>query len=489
MNDTCVIYARISLDAAGEGLGVERQESECRALAAQHGWTVTDVFVDNDISATTGKRRPEFERLLKSNPPRIVVWHTDRLVRLSTELERVIDLGVNVYAVTAGQLDLSSPTGRAVAKTITAWAQYEGEQKSLRQRSSHRQRAEQGRPFWGSRRPFGYNSDGTLHEDEAPVMKAAFEAVRLGARYADLARDLTDKGFTTTRGARWDGSRLSRTMRQPLYAGLIEYKGEPVGRGQWEPLVVEEEWRAILARSESAPALRGPQAPGGRVQSLLGGILKCGECGDPVRRTRQHSKRASGEVVYTYIYQPRCHHVSVNTEWADAYLSHIALGWGGGMWWTAHRVVETPKEDAAQEAAREAVRLRSRLDALAESFADGDITQKQLKTATAKIKPALAEAEARARTYYSQSPLDLLYGNAERTLEVFRSGEMTLDQQREVIQTFIHSATLRPRTNRNERANPSMFTVRLRSPNGDDAGEYDPNLDFSAHPYRSDDYA
>src|SRR5690349_13464343 len=126
------IYVRISLDKTGEGLGVERQEQACRELCEHKGWEVREVFCDNDISATTGKRRPGFEALLASDPDVIVVWHIDRLVRLSRDLERVIDLGVNIHGVTAGHIDLSHPGGRAVAKTITAWAQYEGEQKAER---------------------------------------------------------------------------------------------------------------------------------------------------------------------------------------------------------------------------------------------------------------------------------------------------------------------------------------------------------------------
>src|SRR3954467_5697610 len=105
------IYVRISLDKTGEGLGVERQEEACRKLCADHRWQVREVFCDNDISATTGKRRPGFEALLASDPEVIVVWHTDRLVRLSRDLERVIDLECNVFAVTAGHIDLSNPAG------------------------------------------------------------------------------------------------------------------------------------------------------------------------------------------------------------------------------------------------------------------------------------------------------------------------------------------------------------------------------------------
>lgn len=38
------LYCRISSDPRREGLGVERQEKDCRDLAAQKRWTVSRVY-------------------------------------------------------------------------------------------------------------------------------------------------------------------------------------------------------------------------------------------------------------------------------------------------------------------------------------------------------------------------------------------------------------------------------------------------------------
>src|SRR4051812_750934 len=67
------IYCRISRDRVeitegGEKrftmLGVERQELDCRIKAASLGWEVAETFVDNDISATSGRTRPGYEAML-----------------------------------------------------------------------------------------------------------------------------------------------------------------------------------------------------------------------------------------------------------------------------------------------------------------------------------------------------------------------------------------------------------------------------------------
>jgi len=62
--NTAAVYVRISADPQGERAGVERQRRECEQLAERLGLTVVALFEDNDVSAYSGKPRPEFERLL-----------------------------------------------------------------------------------------------------------------------------------------------------------------------------------------------------------------------------------------------------------------------------------------------------------------------------------------------------------------------------------------------------------------------------------------
>src|SRR3990172_9656322 len=90
------VYARISADRDGTRLGVERQIEDCQGLAATLGWQVHDVYADNDVSAWSGRERPEFRRLcddLKAGVVGgVVVWHMDRLHRHPRELEDFITL-------------------------------------------------------------------------------------------------------------------------------------------------------------------------------------------------------------------------------------------------------------------------------------------------------------------------------------------------------------------------------------------------------------
>jgi DNA invertase Pin-like site-specific DNA recombinase len=277
---SAVIYTRISQDRNGEGLGVERQLKECRALAKKLGMSVDAVYSDNDVSATTGRARPQFEAMLDSRPPAIIAWHQDRLLRLTSDLEKVIALDVPVYTVTAGTLDLSSPAGRAVARTVAAWSTYEGEQKATRQKAANAQRAERG--VWHfSRRPYGYErSHGkvVVVPAEAEVVREGFARYLKGHSYYEIANDWNERGVPTFSGP-WSMARVREMLRNPAYAGERWYKGEKIGDGDWEPLIDLDTW-------ESYKRMRARRKRAGdwstQTKHLLSGIIYCGVCGMPM---------------------------------------------------------------------------------------------------------------------------------------------------------------------------------------------------------------
>ncbi|HLM05919.1 MAG TPA: recombinase family protein, partial [Blastococcus sp.] len=129
MSLNSVIYARQSLDRTGEGAAVERQVADCQQLAERRGWTVLETLTDNDMSASTGKPRPGYQRLLTMMRTRaidaVVVWHVDRLTRRLVDLEEIITIceatGVRLATVT-GDLDLSTDTGRMMARILASVA-------------------------------------------------------------------------------------------------------------------------------------------------------------------------------------------------------------------------------------------------------------------------------------------------------------------------------------------------------------------------------
>ena len=94
--ERAAIYCRISDDREGRGLGVARQEDDCRKLAERLGWQVAKLYRDNDISAFRGKPRPAYQVMLddvkNGQVDGILCWHNDRLHRHQRELEDFIEL-------------------------------------------------------------------------------------------------------------------------------------------------------------------------------------------------------------------------------------------------------------------------------------------------------------------------------------------------------------------------------------------------------------
>lgn len=225
------VYVRISSDRAGAGLGVARQEEDCRALCARLGWQVASVYPDNDVSAYSGRRRPQWERLNADVAAglidAIVCWHVDRLTRSPRELEDVIDLhdrhGIQLATCT-GDIDLSTPTGRLIARTLGAAARHEAEHKGERQRRQLRQAAEQGRPH-GGQRGYGYTVDrSAIIESEAEVIREMTRRALAGESIKDLARELNARGLRTVSGGPWSRQALRAVLASARISGRREYK-------------------------------------------------------------------------------------------------------------------------------------------------------------------------------------------------------------------------------------------------------------------------
>ena len=308
------IYCRISLDRAGAGLGVARQQEDCRELARQLGWPVADVYVDNDVSAYSGKPRPAWQQLLahveSGTVDAVLCWHVDRLTRSPRELEDVIDLadrhGLALATVT-GDIDLQSPTGRMVARLLGASARYESEHKGERQRRQIQQAAEAGHQVAGGRRPYGYALErgtgrikATVDVIEGPIVVECTQRILAGEAIASVTRDLNDRGILTSAGNRWNRTTLRRMLCSARISGRREHIPSDSYKGV-RPLVGEivsatSDWPAIISVEDSdrirALLTRADRrtTTGGSRTRLLSGILVCGRCERPLVGRSQRGK-------------------------------------------------------------------------------------------------------------------------------------------------------------------------------------------------------
>lgn len=282
-----VIYTRMSLDLR-EGSGVERQEHEARELAERLGYTITRVYSDNDVSATSGIRRPAYEDLLEGAAERqfgaIFVWALDRLYRKTTDLERIVQVlepaGIAVHAVLDSDLDLATANGRMIARITAAVANAEVERLSARLKAHYRQQRRRGITP-AARRPFGWQRAGESrfepHPEEQQVVKDLYRKFLAGESLSSLARWLNDKGVRGSRGGQWRQSRVTAILRSPRNGGYVSLGGELVESADG-PLVDRKDWWAAQ-KILTEPDRRRSGPP---VKTWLAKRMWCDICGQRV---------------------------------------------------------------------------------------------------------------------------------------------------------------------------------------------------------------
>jgi site-specific DNA recombinase len=422
MVSTAAIYVRISQDREGSGLGVARQEEDCRALCAQMGFRDIHVYADNDVSAFSGKPRPAYEQMLKAiqdgRVDCVVSWHTDRLHRNVSELSRYISIARDIptHTVKSGLLDLSTPSGRMIAVITGAVAQQESEHKSERQKRKAEELASKGLPLGGGR-PFGYEADGvTVRPTEAEELRGMVARVLAGDSLASIMRDLNDRGVTTTRGNRWGYSSIRSLLLRERNCGRMRHRGEVVGMASWEPLVSEAEHDAIVAVL-SAPSRR--TSPGPARRHLLSGIARC-SCGTPMKPGWVLSR---GQKHWIY----KCPekgpgHAYRKIDRVDAYVVERTLDVLSCV------NVARPSDDKASVLETQRVELQTRLRGAADLYSSGQISAEQLAAITARVNDELTVVLAGLNDLQAGSLLTEV-----ENISLERWDELPLDRKRKII--------------------------------------------------------
>lgn len=454
----CAIYCRISEDREGAGLGVERQEEDCRKIAAALGLIVVAVYVDNDISAFRQRKkkpREDYRRMLDDALAGrfsvIIAWHTDRLHRSPVELEEYIDVcdarKIPTYTVKAGNLDLSTGAGQMVARVLGAQAAYQSRHMSEQIIRKRKQLVDTGKSPGGPR-PFGFERDGiTIREAEAEEIRKGTKGIIGGQFLGAQVRDLTARGFKTTRGTEWTVTKWRNVLLRPRNAGILVYKEQEAGEAPWPAIVDELTWRQMRE------VLKDPKrrtAQSNRVASLGSGLYLCGICGAVLRM----STSGAGSKVRGY----RCtasNHLTQAAGPLDAHVLHrlsgvlsmsdLVLRYLAGL-------EEGPEGTQAQERLHAA---QKRLEDLGTMFAAGDIDARTLKSGTERARAEIAGAEqqiGRAGRKLSNREaaeiIDRFFGRREETLQSW-----PLHDQRWLLQ-FAATVTILPATVRGNRFDP-----------------------------------
>lgn len=438
-------YSRISQDKTGAGMAVENQLAAIKEWAEANGHTLGTAYTDNDLSATSGKVRPAFERLLRDNPPAVVVWHQDRLLRVSKDLERVLDAGMTIYSVVAGSLDLSTPQGRAVARTVTAWNTYEGEQKAARQKLRNSADAEAGK--WHYARPvFGNDRvTGALIPDEAEAIRtAAADLVEDRTTFYQISKTWNAAGFRTplskgAGGKEWEPGTVRNFFTKPRLIGERVYKGETHTMEGWEPVLDRETFQSIQQLIEAnRTGKRGVQ--GARnMPHLLTGIATCEKCGKGLNVQYRGGKGSAK--AYRCTTPGHVSRVALPLEkWIVEKFLYLLLHEG------ADRIVHPEAADTSSKLRMERIALKREHEAWLDEAIDAGLSPAVIgKKETAHTKK-LAELDARLLETLRETSFAMLIEEVPTAPQLMweRWETVPMDKKRAVIQSLFSSIVVRP---------------------------------------------
>lgn len=443
-----VIYARVSQDRDGKSTSVDQQLTDCRRSAEEHGFTVVAELFDNDISAYTGKQRPQYNELLRTirdgETDVVIVWEQSRLTRRPYELEGYIEAceprSVATHSVMGGVQDLTTSQGRMVARITGAVNRQEVEQLIGRVKRGLRARAATGAPV-GGRRPFGFLRDKVTHEPtEAAAILDATQKIVAGESVHGTAREWRSIGLRTTTGQEWSTTQLRTLLRRARNAGLRQHAGDIVGPGTWDPIVPVDLWTTCVAVLDNPTrrTVRGNQpAYLGTFIFRCGAIIDGSECGEFVKSwssggRKEDRERNRAALKPTRIY--RCvtkdrngsRHVTVPIAPADEYVSDFVISGirhlGFGLPLDPESIPTTPPVDTVAE-------LEARLSVISRQFATGLLPEPVYVEALTLINVQLEQAQQATAVPIRQVTDEVFDLAHERS----RWEELTLDRRRALI--------------------------------------------------------
>ncbi len=385
------IYTRISDDREGKALGVERQESDARALAARLGLEVVATYSDNDISASTRTRavRPDYRRLLAdaaANRFDVVLAATSsRITRKPREFEDLIELaeqhGIRFEYDKSPRFDLNTADGRMLARMLSAADAAEAERISERTRRAKLQARIDGK-WHGGWRAYGMTDGNTkVVPKEAKILKEMTGALLDGRSVISLVRDLNERKVPTSTGGAWTPRSLCRVLRRP------------------HPSIPDDVTEAV-ALLLGDPARR--TSPGPERRWLLSGIARCGTCNGPL--TGSGSSLGAGRGTYPAYRCKTGRHTVVSAITLDEYITTVTVG---ALTHSDFASLFAAPDIDTTELRREAVQRRAQLDALADNI---DLDERTLARRGARLRERLDEIQAELAAAVTTGPLAAFAG-------------------------------------------------------------------------------
>jgi DNA invertase Pin-like site-specific DNA recombinase len=286
-----LIYCRVSTDQQVEGVSLSLQQQQCQEYAAAQGLVVSEVVLDEGISAKD-LERPGIRRIIqeveRESISGIIVWKLDRLSRCLEDILKVMAL-FRIHSARIVSPHELIPTGddatasdRLMLSMRGAFAQFEREQIAFRIRSAMRHLKKEGKYIGGvvpvGCKVIGESRGKQLERDDntAPIVENAFIRYANGASLRDISRFLHKSGVTKT--ARTPTNIAKHILRNKV---LVEKAVVPPDVFATVQKTIANRWSPFKDDSGDNPDRNHAVCRRGERVSFLRGLAFC-VCGRPL---------------------------------------------------------------------------------------------------------------------------------------------------------------------------------------------------------------
>lgn len=329
-----VIYARVSTEHEAQLSALENQKDWYKSILEQHPeWEVMKMYVDEGITGTSAKKRPQFMQMIKDAGngkfDLILTREVSRFARNTVDtLQYTRSLkskGVEVFFIN-DNIKTFDGDGELRLTIMATLAQDESRKTSIRVKSGQQTSMENG-VFYGNGNILGYNRVGrdmVINPEQAKTVRMIYDWYLEGNGIRSIQFKLEQAGRLTATGKKnWYVSCISRILQNSFYCGIITYHKEYVPdfleqkkirnfgdikytkvRGTHEPIISVEDFELVQKKMANKRETLVNNISGKRISrgikpptDVWTDILLC-ECGHKFNRKIWHKTKDGIQYAY-----------------------------------------------------------------------------------------------------------------------------------------------------------------------------------------------
>ena len=292
----CAVYTRKSTEEGLEqdynSIDAQRDAGQAYIASQRHeGWIPVATDYDDPAYSGGNMERPALKRLMQDIHAKlidvVVVYKIDRLTRSLADFSKMVEVfdahEVSFVSVTQ-QFNTTTSMGRLMLNVLLSFAQFEREVTGERIRDKIA--ASKAKGMWmGGIPPLGYDVVDrklVINEDEACIVRRLFGDYTRSNSLTMLLQHLRDAGVRTKSWKTQDGveragklidkSNLYKMLNNPIYYGVVRFKGQEY-KGEHNAIITQEMWEAAQSKLKGATrGCRKGQRKGAQT-ALLKGLI------------------------------------------------------------------------------------------------------------------------------------------------------------------------------------------------------------------------